>query len=162
VPPERRKVFSFHFPFMRDSFPWEAKPTRKVIQEREKLFRTCNQRYFSLLVSESRQSQLCRCWPFVISLFVLCPSFSRLQTYMFHYVYVSWFLNLLSYRWSYMPDEAKKQKHVSPGYHPCSFRLHFFLRNLPKKTVSCHSFHPRLTLPLIAIFNVINYIHIRK
>jgi len=51
----------------------------------------------------------------------------RLHPYTFHHVYVSWFLNLLSYRWSYMPDEAKKQKHVSPGY--CSFLLHL----LPKK-----------------------------
>jgi len=35
-------------------------------------------------------------------------------------------LNLFSYRWSCMPDGAKKQKHASPGYHPCSFLLYLF------------------------------------
>jgi len=31
-----------------------------------------------------------------------------------------------------MPDEAKKQRHVSPGYHPSSSLLHLFAE-LPNK-----------------------------
>lgn len=37
--------------------------------------------------------------------------------------------SLIIQRWSYMPDDTNNQKHVSPGYHACSFLLHVFCGN---------------------------------